>query len=186
MPALSRESDIFPHDLLARPELGLESAQTWWALYTRPQQDKKLMRCLTAAELPFYAPVIGRHRRARDGRIRTAYVPLFPSYVFIYGANEERYQALTTSCVSQWMRVADPHALTEDLRRIHRLIQIGVPLTPEARLTPGLRVRIRSGPFLGFEGVIVRRCQHTRLVVAVNFLQRGASVQLDDCQVENL
>ena len=43
---------------------------------------------------------------------------------------------------------------------------------------------VRSGPFMGFEGVIVRRGRETGLFVAVNFLQQGASVLLDDCQVE--
>ena len=65
-------------------------------------------------------------------------------------------------------------------------IACGEPLTPEARLDAGRPVRVRSGAFLGMEGVVIRRANETRLLVAVNFLQRGASVLLDDCQVEPL
>jgi hypothetical protein len=34
--------------------------------------------------------------------------------------------------------------------------------------------------------VVIRRANETRLLVAVYFLQRGASVLLDDCQVEEI
>ena len=33
MPILAREPDLYPDDLFDRPELGLEQAATWWALY---------------------------------------------------------------------------------------------------------------------------------------------------------
>ena len=66
------------------------------------------------------------------------------------------------------------------------MIDSGEPLTPEARLEPGQLVRIRSGVLVGLEGVVIRRANETRLLVAVNFLQRGASVLVDDCQLEQL
>ena len=66
------------------------------------------------------------------------------------------------------------------------MIASGEPLTAEARLEAGQIVRIRSGALMGLEGVIIRRANETRLLVAVNFLQRGASVQVDDCQLERL
>jgi hypothetical protein len=34
--------------------------------------------------------------------------------------------------------------------------------------------------------MVIRRANETRLLVAVNFLQRGASVLVDDCQLEQL
>ncbi len=60
----------------------------------------------------------------------------------------------------------------------------GAPLTIERRLSPGDRVRVRSGPLAGVEGTVLRRQGATRLVVAVNLLQQGASVDIDDCLLE--
>jgi transcriptional antiterminator RfaH len=77
--------------------------------------------------------------------------------------------------------VDDSGELTEDLRCIERLIQIGHPLTPESRLIPGNRVRVASGLFAGFEGIVLRRERQTRLLVYVNFMRQGASVLLEDC-----
>ena len=84
------------------------------------------------------------------------------------------------------MSVPDSAALTVDLGRIYRLIELGAPVTPEAKLVEGNCVRVKNGPFAGFEGVVIRRKSNARLVVAVDYLQQGASVQLDECQLERL
>ena len=49
-----------------------------------------------------------------------------------------------------------------------------------------MRVRIRSGPLTGLEGLVIRRRGQDRLLVAVEFLQQGASVQIDDFEVERI
>ena len=97
---------------------------------------------------------------------------------------DDRYRAMSTNCVSRWLPVADGGELTADLQQIRRLIACGAPLTPESRLEPGEFVRVRKGPFAGLEGVIVKRHGPARLVVAVRFLQQGASILLEDCEVE--
>jgi hypothetical protein len=47
-------------------------------------------------------------------------------------------------------------------------------------------VRIRTGPLAGMEGVVVKRRGGDRLLVVVKFLQQGASIQIEDFQVEPL
>ena len=47
-------------------------------------------------------------------------------------------------------------------------------------------VRVKQGMFAGFEGTILRRDGEARLLVAVNFMQQGASVVVDDCLLEEL
>jgi len=43
---------------------------------------------------------------------------------------------------------------------------------------------VKAGPFAGLEGTVVVRRGETRLLVAVNFLQQGASVEIDDFVLE--
>jgi transcription antitermination factor NusG len=111
-------------------------------------------------------------------------LPLFANYVFLYGDNEQRHIAMTTNCVARYTRVVAGVELTRDLRRIYDLIQAGVPLTAESQLEAGDQVRVRSGPFRGYEGYVIRREGQRRLLVAVNFLQQGASFALEDCELE--
>lgn len=186
MPILKREVDLFPEDLLDRDDLTDCEEQTWWALYTLSRREKDLTRRLLALEVPFYSPMIARRSKSPAGRVRTSFVPLFPNYVFVYGDEAVRHSAFTTGCVSQSVLVADGAELRRDLRQFRTLIEIDAALTPEARLEPGTRVRVRTGRFCGIEGIILRRESQCRLLVTVNFLQRGASLLLEDCEVEKI
>ena len=182
MPILPAEDDLFPLDLFDQDA----ESWPWWAIYTRSRQEKQLMRRLKEAGVGFYSPMIARRFRSPAGRVRVSHLPLFPNYVFLRGDNEARYQAVCTGNVSRCLEVDDVPQLVTDLRQIRDLIAIGEPLTPESRLEPGDRVRVKTGQFAGFEGLIMRRQQETRLIVDVRFMNQGASVLLEDCQLELL
>ncbi|HEY5312068.1 MAG TPA: KOW motif-containing protein, partial [Pirellulales bacterium] len=182
MPILAPEINLHPGNLLERAA----GDARWWVLYTLSRQEKQLMRRLHIFDIPFYSPLVRKKQRSPAGRFRESYVPLFANYVFVLGGEEDRQTALKTNCVANWMAAPDTALLTRDLHQIQRLIETDAPLTAERRLGVGARVRVRSGPFRGFEGTVLRRDGETRLLVAVNFLQQGASVLLEDCQLERL
>jgi transcription antitermination factor NusG len=100
--------------------------------------------------------------------------------------DEQRRAALATNTVARWIPIVDERMLVNDLRAIKRLIDTERPLTPEARLEPGQAVRVCSGPLRGLEGTVVRRRGEERLVVAVRFLNQGASIELEDVDLERL
>ncbi len=104
--------------------------------------------------------------------------------MFLYGLEEERYRVLTTNRIVHVLSVSDPDRLRAELLHLRRLIAADAPLTAESRLVPGVRVRVRSGSLMGTEGTVLVRRGETRLLVAVNFLQQGASVQIDDFLLE--
>jgi len=176
-PVLTPESSLL--EISSQVETG-----TWWALYTLARFEKKLMRQLIDIEIPFYGPTISRRYRSPQGRMRTSVEPLFPNYVFIMGDEMARFKAVSTGSVSRWMPVADSMELVTDLRQIRRLILTDSPLAPELRLQPGQKVRVKTGVFKGFEGTIIRRENEVRLLISVRYMGRGASVALDDCQLE--
>jgi len=184
MPILAREPDAFPEDLLEQTELAHDADQLWWALHTLPRREKELMRRLAAMRVRFYTPLAASRSRSGTGRVRTAYVPLFPGYVFLHGDEDDRHTAMTTNCVLRWLAVPDQDTLTHDLRQISRLIRSGAPLHPVDRMLAGTPVEITHGPLAGLEGKVIRRNQQSTLLIEVHFLQRGASVEIEDWMVE--
>lgn len=187
MPILPKQPDVYPSDLFDLPDhgdvVGPEAAR-WLVFYTLARREKDLMRKLEAAHIPFYGPMIRRRLRSAGGKTRSSYVPLFPGYVFSRVDDEQRRAALATNTIARWIPVGDERMLVGDLRAIRRLIDSEQPLTPEARLEPGQPVRVRSGPLKGIEGVIIRRRGEERLLVAVRFLNQGASIELEDIDLE--
>ena len=111
-------------------------------------------------------------------------MPLFSGYVFMLGSEQERVCSLTSNRVSRILPVHDPSRLRAELENIFRLISSGAPLTVEQRLVPGNRVRVRHGPLAGMEGTVLVRRGKTRLIVNVTFLQQGASVEVEDFNLE--
>jgi transcription antitermination factor NusG len=157
----------------------------WWLAHTLPRQEKALASALYARDVPFYLPLVTRKSLSR-GRTRVAQIALFPGYVFIRGDDEDRLHVLQTNRVLTVHRAPDGERLRADLQRFYELISAGAPLLPEARLISGERVRVRSGPFRGQEGVVIRRNGKTRLLIAVDYLQQGASLEVDDCLLERV
>jgi len=191
MPILPKQQDIYPDDLLDVVEGGTGreppvAGGRWVAFYTLSRREKDLMRKLQAAGVPFYGPMVRRRLHSPGGRVRASYVPLFPGYVFSLVDDEQRRAALATNTVARWIPISDERMLVADLRAIKRLIDTEKPLTPEARIEPGQSVRVRTGALRGLEGTVVKRRGAERLVVAVRFLNQGASIEIEDVDLERL
>lgn len=179
MPLLALEPNLFPENLFSGPEHGDGQGRNWWVLHTRPRQEKSLARQLYQARVPFYLPLIERRLLIR-GKAMQSHLPLFGGYLFLLAEPEERIFSLATRRIVQSLEVKNQEQLWKDLSQVYRLIQSGLPVTPEDRLHPGSWVQIHCGPLAGLKGKIVRSASGKRFVVEVDFIQKCASVVMDD------
>lgn len=186
MPILAAEPNVFPENLLqgftAEPA---STERNWWAVYTKPRQEKSLTRQLISQKVPVYLPLVERQTIV-NGRRTKSHMPVFSSYLFVYGDSQERIKALETNRIVQMIPSPSVTELTEDLQRIQLMISSGKAITIEGQISAGDRVRVKHGSLMGMEGVVVSRRNETRLLVAVKFLQQGVSILVDDFQVEPL
>jgi transcription antitermination factor NusG len=187
MPLVALETCLYPDSLLsenadAPAPTGVETAQ-WWVLHTRPRTEKTLARKLLSREIGFYLPLY-EHRLPAAGRVRSSHLPLFPSYVFLFGTGEHRRHALETNLVAQALPVADQPRLTSDLKAVHRLLESRRTVTPEERLQPGTPVRIVAGPLAGLTGVVTRRGRQLHFVIEVRFFAQGVATEIESWMLE--
>jgi hypothetical protein len=186
MPPLPREPNLFPPDLFNPEYLAQHAEREWWVLYTLARREKDLMRRLIASGASFYCPVVLKRTRAPSGRLHVSHVPLFANYVFLHGDEMARYRALTTRCVANTLAVTDAAEMTRQLQQIERLIASGYELQPHRQIVSGERVRLRRGPLCGVEGTMLRDQGHLRLFVAVDVVRQGASLAIDDADLESI
>jgi transcription antitermination factor NusG len=158
----------------------IEEDQTgqWWVLHTKPRAEKSLVRRLRSRRIGHFLPVYRRQWRT-SSRLHSAYLPLFPGYVFLHGDNAARVYALETNLVVRPIEVREQLQLHTDLCRVYHLMESGSPLAAEERLLPGTPVEIISGPLAGLEGKILRHGKNLKFFVEVRFLRQGVSVEID-------
>ncbi len=178
MPVLPREPSVSPGNLFA-PDYMLDSGNDcWWALHTRPRSEKSLARSLARQGIAYFLPLRATTRKYQRRVVRSQ-LPLFPGYLFLHGNEEQRRKAVETNLVVNCLPIPDQARLRSDLARLHELIESGTPVLPEERLQPGMRAQVTSGPLAGLHGTVIRRGSTLKFVIEVDFLQRGASVELD-------
>jgi transcription antitermination factor NusG len=187
MPTLKQEPDMHPDDLLDRIEQMPDDAQ-WYLIYTIARQEKKLMRWLLAQKepIPFYGPTFEKRSTTPKGRATTSFNLLFPGYVFLHGTNEQRHHAMKSNCISRCYPVDDQEQLTQELRQIYRVITSGEAISPVEKLQTGDRVEVTQGKLKRMQGMVIRAEGQTHLQIAVDFLQQGASLEIDKAWLKPL
>ena len=182
MPVLQLEPNLYPDGLL--DETNHESdGRDWWVVYTKPRQVKAFARDLYRRKIAFYLPLVKTQLKYGRRRVES-YSPLFGDYVFLFGSQEACEDTPATNRIVRILPVGDPKRLQRELRNLHELISLDMSLTVENRLPRGKRVRVCIGPLTGVEGIVLQRRGGCRLVVSVDFLQRGASVEIDEFMLE--
>lgn len=188
MPILPAEPDLYPLDLWKGHDRGedMSRGRLWWCLHTKPRQEKAAARDLRAQKIAYYLPQVVHEDRTPQGRKTRSVIPLFTSYLFLLADERERLLALKGNRLVRVIDVPDQSTLNHDLRQINQMLASGLAVVPEPTVPVGARVRILSGPLSGIEGRVIRRGKRDQFVALVHFLGSGATVDLEDWQVEQL
>jgi transcriptional antiterminator RfaH len=187
MPILPAEPDCNPPNLWEDDaSLTFKPDAVWWCLHTKPRQEKATARDLRNQGIVYYLPQVLKESRTPQGRKIQSIVPLFASYMFLKGDLNDRLAALRASRLVSVIEVRDQEALIRDLRQIYTMLSSGLPVTAEHAVPVGAAVRIITGPLTGMVGKVIRRAKRDQFVAVVRFLGRGAMVDLQDWQVEQV
>ena len=179
--ARSGSSDRRAAEVVSTPHADDEAR--WHVLHTRARQEKAVARTLAAAAIEHYLPLVQR-AAYRGRRKQVVQEPLFASYLFLHGPVEVTYFATATRRVANVIRVADQRRFVGELEQIRRALDKGADLSPVRYLEVGRRVRIRSGPLKGIEGLIEDRARSDRLVLQVAALGRATSLEIEASLLE--
>lgn len=187
MPILSSEPDCYPSDLWEDDaSLPVKPGGKWWCLHTKPRQEKATARDLREQGLAYYLPQMVKESRTPKGRRLRSVAPLFAGYVFLHGDDHDRVAALRGNRLVNVLQVIDQDGLVRDLRQVRRMLESGLLVSAEDAPPVGSKVRITTGPLTGMVGTVIRRGNRDQFVAVVQFLGRGATVDLQGWQVEKI
>ncbi len=159
----------------------------WYAAYTRANHERRVAEQLRERGVENFLPQYESVRKWKDRRVRL-YMPLFPGYVFVHLALRYRLRVLEVPGVACLVGFAGkPVAVPEEeFARIRGILSKGLRAQPHPYLQAGRRVRVRSGPFEGMEGIVVRRNNNSRLVISLELIHRAIAVDVEEASLEVL
>ena len=155
------------------------SEKAWFALYTKSRSEFKAAEQLQAIGIQYYLPVVAKWKKWSD-RKKKILEPILKGYIFILADERERKLSLEPSsvvrCVFDNGRPAKiPEWQIENLKKMLSkesdfLIQDG--------LIPGVKVKIREGPFEGIIGVVHESDNGKTIAVSIDLLRRSVIAHL--------
>jgi transcription antitermination factor NusG len=159
----------------------------WYAVFTFPQNEKSVVRQLALREVEAFLPTYETVRVWKNRQRVRIELPLFPTYLFVHIDCRQRTRVLESPGVihivgNRREQVPVPDAEIELLRSGIR----GRNMEPYRELVVGRKVRIRSGSMKGVQGVLVRKGNGLRFVLALEMINQYAAIEVDAEDLEQV
>ncbi len=159
----------------------------WYAVHTRARHEKRVAEQLVSRHIDFFLPLYQASHRWKD-RLARLELPLFPGYVFVHLPLQERRRVLEIPSVVKLVgsRGTPTPLLANEVESLRSGLAAQLKAVPLPYLKIGHRVRVRSGPLTGAEGILVRRKDKFRIVLSIDLIMRSVAVEIDAADVEPL
>jgi transcription antitermination factor NusG len=158
----------------------MNTADPWFALQTRPKNEKQVERMLTHKGYECCLPKYKKKRRWSD-RVIEVELPLFPMYIFCRFNSSAFGKAIVTPGVTRIVGFGSQPAVVE-AEEIEALRLLGLSdllREPWTYIPDGTLVQVQTGPLTGAQGII-HNGNKRRLVISVTLLQRSVAIQLSE------
>jgi len=158
--------------------------ERWYAAYTLPRHEKVVADRLVEQRFESYLPLYPA-MRCWNGRRVEIDLPLFQGYVFVKMLLADRIRILSRPGIIRLVSFNGHPAVLpdEEIERLKTSLSRW-KATPYPFFTAGKQILIRSGPFAGMRGRILRRKGKTRLVVTLELIQSAMLLELDAAEAQ--
>ena len=159
----------------------------WFAVYTRHHHEKAVAAFISGKGLDVFLPLYKTAHRWKD-RMKELELPLFPNYVFVLANSTQRAAVLSTPGVYDFVRLSGAPAPIplEEIDAVRLAVGQRLNAEPHPFLKSGDRVRVKSGPLEGLEGILIRKKNFYRLVLSIELVVKSISVEVEACDVERM
>ena len=178
---MSSPSERATTEPLAAGERDLEP---WYAIHTRSRHEKVVFDELVRKRIEAFLPTITRWSRWKDRRKKIDW-PLFPGYCFARFDVSSSLAVLKCTGVIAIVSIQGRPAPIEaqEIEAIRKLVSSELQYDPCPLIKEGAIVEVIGGPLRGVTGRLVRKGTHARLVLSVDAIGQGVSVQVDAADI---
>jgi len=170
---------------MREPAAALEISAHWYAAYTNSHHEKRVGSYFAERRIESFLPLYAAVRRWKNRCQMNLELPLFPNYVFVRIDPRERVRVLEVPGVLSLVGFARTPAPLPDFEIEALRCGLGKrTVEPHPYLVMGERVRIRAGAMVGMEGVLLRKKNNFRVVLALDVIMLGVAVEVDADDLE--
>jgi transcription antitermination factor NusG len=162
-----------------------ECSANWFAAYTNSHHEKRVAGHFGERQITSFLPLYSARHRWRNRCEMQLELPLFPNYVFVRIDPRERVRVLEVPGVLSLVGFGRNLAPLPDFEIEALRTGLGQrKIEPHPYLIIGERVRIKAGPLTGMEGVLVRKKNNFRVVLALDVIMQCVAVEVDADDLE--
>jgi transcription antitermination factor NusG len=156
-----------------------DSVQHWYVAYTMPKHEKAIAERLRSDEISCYVPLYSETRTWRQRKVQID-LPLFPCYVFVKMALKTKARLLSAPGVVRLLSASGSAIIfpDEDMDFLQSSLK-NWSARPYPFHSSGKRVRLKSGPFAGLQGTIIRRDGMRKLVITLDIINSSMLLDVD-------
>lgn len=169
------------------PESGESSEArqaSWFAVWTRSRHETRVLTQLEGKGIEAFLPTITRWSRWKDRKKRIDW-PLFPGYCFARIDPADSLPVLKCAGVVRLVSFEGRPAAIPDsqVEGVRTLVGSELKYDPCPLIAEGDEVVVVSGPLRGVRGRLLRKGSHARLVLNVDLIGQGVSVEVDAADI---
>ena len=147
-----------------------EPSYFWYAIYTKPNRERKILENLKEQNLTCYLP-LQESLRIWSDRKKWIEAPLFKSYVFVKVSYKEFFNVLSIPGVIRYVSFggkaqAIPEKQIEDIKIFVEQDKTKIAITKE-NIAPGTKAEVLYGALKGVRGEIVKFNGKFRILIRI-------------------
>ncbi len=163
-----------------------DTAETnWYAIWTRSRHEQIVRDQIERKHFDAFLPTITRWSRWKDRKKKIDW-PLFPGYCFARFDPAESLAILKCAGVVNIVSFEGKAASIpeHEIEGIRTLVTSELQYDPCPLIHEGMMVEVVHGALKGVVGRLVRKGAHARLILAVDLIGQGVSVEVDVADVK--
>ena len=151
----------------------------WYTLRTKSRHEFIVRNYMQRKGFEVFLPTYSKLRQWSDRRKHIEF-PLFSGYCFVRFSHRDRMHVMRGPGVAGivGLRGRGISIPEEEIRAIRKVTESGLAYDPFPYLQEGMRVQVINGPLSGIQGVLFSKHANHRLIIGINLLKQGASVEI--------
>jgi transcription antitermination factor NusG len=158
----------------------------WFAVYTRPRWEKKVVKLLDEKGIENYCPLNKVVKQWSD-RKKVVLEPIFKSYVFVRVSDEDKWDLKKINGIINFVHwLGKPaHIRDEEISSIKKFLNEFSEIEVEQELEINSKVRIKQGVLMNYQGILLE-ISGNRAKIKIESMGLQLSAHFDKKNIERL